>query len=83
MALGVCHDISFERKEHIRGVDNVTCDSLSRGATPIELGFSPQQIINTTEWLGTLLDACNPTGKDIGFEKSWRKAFGIALSLEQ
>jgi len=92
MALGVRHDIHFSSRHHIRGVDNITCDALSRNSTPAMLGFTTEQIINplSDRWLHRLLCACNPKleekQQDVHpqfYEESWREAFAIAEGLIQ
>ena len=89
MALGVRHDIHFKSKQHIRGVDNVKCDALSRDGTPEMLGYRHDEVIATSDqmWLTRLLSACNPmpVGGDSaeGYENAWREAFTIAEGLQQ
>ena len=87
MVLGIEHDIHFNQQEHIKGVDNVICDKLSRQYTPEELGFHPEQIICVDGPLSRLLDACNPlnTDSELGgkdFEAAWAGAFAISNELQ-
>ena len=86
--LGIENDIHFEQTEHIRGVDNVICDKLSRQHTPEELGFNPEEIVCVDGALSRLLDACNPLnvnstlgGKD--FERAWAEAYSISKELQE
>ena len=89
MALGVRHDIHFTERQHIKGIHNVQCDALSRNTTPAMLGFSGDEIINTSShcWLDKLLCACNPNligdgeGAGRGYEVAWRLAFALAEEL--
>ena len=88
MVLGVEHDIHFERTEHIRGVDNIICDKLSRHHTPEQLGFGAGEIINTNGALTRLLNACNPLllQSELGsnsFEAAWAEAYAISTELQQ
>jgi len=94
MALGVRHDIYFERRQHIKGIHNVRCDALSRNSTPAMLGFGGEQVINTSDlsWLNRLLCACNPKvhgeqnegeATTRGYETAWSEAFAIAEGLIQ
>jgi len=83
MALGVTHDIHFARQQHIRGIDNVRCDALSRSSTPEMLHFNRSEVMNPSGCLDRLLDSCNPKQETVDYESLWQEAFAIAEALRQ
>ena len=83
MALGVTHDIHFSRQQHIRGIDNVQCDALSRSSTPEMLHFSRSKIMSPSGCLDRLLNSCNPKRETVHYESLWQEAFAIAEALKQ
>ena len=63
-------DIRVEHTEHQAGVKNVICDGLSRGTTPLELGYTKNQIldINSDHVMQELLQLCDPTTDAVSHE---------------
>ena len=80
--LGIEYGIHFEEMEHIRGVDNVLCDKLSRHHSPEQLGFEKDQIMVIDGTLLRLMDACNPLIPRAGrFEEAWASVSAISSDL--
>ena len=49
--------------EHLAGESNVICDALSRGTTPLDLGFIHPESVSTFEftWIDQFFRLCDPT----------------------
>jgi hypothetical protein len=62
MALAVTHDLAISSTEHVAGVRNIVCDSLSREGSYSEHGFSPAQCFDLAKHplVERILLACNP-----------------------
>jgi hypothetical protein len=62
VAMSVKFGIEINEAEHIAGVENEVCDSLSRGDTPMDLRWEGMVMgSNGEEWLEELLDLVDPT----------------------
>jgi hypothetical protein len=88
-ALGITYDFHILASEHLAGVDNKRCDSLSRPAlhvSPHDLGFLETQIIpfHSIPSLEALLLLCDPTldtTSDDVFYSHWRSVFHCVRQL--
>jgi hypothetical protein len=82
LSLTIASDLRIERSTHVKGVDNIVCDILSRHdkfqQTPLDLGLRSDQIfeIGNEPAVADLLAFCNPrlTAQGIsGTEKATRE----------
>ena len=86
MALAVTHDLAISSTEHVAGVRNIVCDSLSREGSYSEHGFSPAQCFDLAKHplVERILLACNPLHDltdDDAFYALWRSAQHLAAAL--
>ena len=86
MALAVTHDLTIASIEHVAGVRNIVCDSLSREGSYAEHGFSPAQCFDLTRHpiVERILLTCNPLHDltdDNAFYALWRSAQHLAAAL--
>jgi hypothetical protein len=85
IALGMKFDIDFHEAIHIKGVDNVICDQLSRDYTPEQLGFKSDIIIDVLSEpkLVKLMSIANPLDDAChsglsGFIDKWSAVYELA-----
>ena len=81
MFVSVQYNLFISEGEHVAGELHVTCDRLSRGVRPLELGFSPEMIYDVEFDLNMLaiIELCNPAPEnDILDEESFMDFWVIA-----
>jgi hypothetical protein len=61
--LAIRSNIEVSEIEFIPGVDNIACDKLSRGSSPLDLGFTHAQTILQDNDVNECLALCNPLQK--------------------
>jgi len=86
MALAVTHDLAISSTEHVAGVRNIVCDSLSREGSYSEHGFHPAQCFDLAKHplVERVLLACNPLHDltdDDAFYTLWLSAQHLAAAL--
>ncbi len=77
----VQYNLFISEGEHVAGELHVTCDRLSRGIRPLELGFSPETIYDVASDRNMLaiIELCNPAPEnDILDEESFLDFWVVA-----
>ena len=71
IAIGSHCDLRVEETIHLPGVENITCDGLSRGIAPSGFGFTHDQLTiceNQEELFEGVLNLCRPSALIPGFD---------------
>ena len=87
MMLSTAFDVRIVKATHVPGEENVTCDLLSRGRSPGELGVPSDLVLDLQEGaVGEMVRLCNPTNSiesEEDFLQLWEGARHLLRELRR